>query len=128
MFHQDSVVGLVTSGGFGFAAILIVLIGAVDLGEHLTVALMTVAGFVAGLIMPSRDMLTRAASPPGAVGRVFGIVTTGFNFGGMIGPVLGAWLIDHHMPQWIFFSASIFMAITIVLAIKADADAQPAQK
>ncbi len=119
---------LVTSGGFGLAAILIALIGAVDLGEHLTVALLTAAGFVAGLIMPSRDMLTRAASPPGAVGRVFGIVTTGFNFGGMIGPVLGAWLIDHHMPQWIFYSAAIFMAVTIALAIKADVDAQPAQK
>jgi FSR family fosmidomycin resistance protein-like MFS transporter len=80
--------------------------------------------------MPSRDMLTRAASPPGAVGRVFGIVTTGFNFGGMIGPVIGAWFIDHGAPAWIFYSSAIFMAVTILLAIRADTNGkyQPAQK
>ena len=30
---------------------------------------------------PSRDMLVRAATPPGAYGRVFGFVSTGFNIG-----------------------------------------------
>ena len=38
---------------------------------------MGMAGFLSGMIAPSRDMLVRAAAPPGAVGRVFGIVTTG---------------------------------------------------
>lgn len=122
---------LVTSGGFGAAALLIIVVGAFDFGSSVTVGLLALGGFLAGLIMPSRDMLTKAASPPGAVGRVFGIVTTGFNFGGMIGPVIGAWLIDHHAPAWIFFSSAIFMGVTILLSIKADVDgqrAQPAQK
>jgi MFS transporter, FSR family, fosmidomycin resistance protein len=54
---------------------------------------MAAAGFLAGMIMPSRDMLVRAAAPPGMTGRVFGIVTTGFNIGGTIGPMLGgSWI------------------------------------
>jgi FSR family fosmidomycin resistance protein-like MFS transporter len=121
---------IVTSGGFGLAALIVVVIGTFDFGAYGTLALVSLAGFLAGLIMPSRDMLTRAASPPGAVGRVFGIVTTGFNFGGMIGPVIGAWFIDHGAPAWIFYSSAIFMAVTILLAIRADTNGkyQPAQK
>ncbi len=121
---------LVTSGGFGLAALLVILVGSFDFGPYPTLALISLAGFLAGLIMPSRDMLTRAASPPGAVGRVFGIVTTGFNIGGMISPMVGAWFIDHNMPAWIFYGSAIAMAATIALAIKADLDGpyQPAQK
>jgi FSR family fosmidomycin resistance protein-like MFS transporter len=121
---------LVTSGGFGLAAIVVALLGTFDFADPLALALIALAGFLSGLIVPSRDMLTRAASPPGAIGRVFGIVTTGFNFGGILAPIIGAWFIDHHAPAWIFYSSAIFMAITIGLAIRADANgvAHPAQK
>ena len=64
------------------AAALIFTIGTFDLGVPLLVAAMATAGFLGGMIMPSRDMLVRAAAPPGMTGRVFGIVTTGFNIGG----------------------------------------------
>jgi len=121
---------IVTSGGFGLSAALIVAVATFEFGPYPTLALMALAGFLAGLIMPSRDMLTRAASPPGAVGRVFGIVTTGFNFGGMAGPLIGAWFIDHRAPSGIFYISAVFMAITIALAIQADANGrrQPEKK
>ena len=35
------------------------------------------AGLLGGLIMPSRGMLVRAAAPPGAMGRAFGVVSFG---------------------------------------------------
>ena len=56
------------------------MIGLVGLGAAPLIVAMAAAGFLGGLIMPSRDMLVRAAAPPGAVGRTFGVVTTGFNF------------------------------------------------
>ena len=59
-------------------------------------------------------MLVRAASPPGAFGRVFGIVTTGFNIGGTVGPLIGGWIMDHNLPRWVFFSSVLFMALTSV--------------
>ena len=81
----------VAAAGFGGAAIMIFTIGTVDLGAVFLVVAMASAGFLAGMIMPSRDMLVRAAAPPGMAGRTFGIVTTGFNIGGAIGPMLGGW-------------------------------------
>ncbi len=109
--------GLVTLGGFGCAGAITLMLGVAHFGPVATVGLIGLAGFLAGLIMPSRDMLVSQASPPDAVGRVFGIVTTGFNLGGMVGPLLGGMLIDRGMPAWIFYSSALFMAITIAIAM-----------
>lgn len=112
--------GDVASFGFGGAAVLILLVGAVNIGAAATVAAMGLAGFLAGMISPSRDMLVRAASPPGAFGRVFGIVTTGFNIGGTVGPLIGGWIMDHGMPRWVFFSTVGFMALTSLMALMGE--------
>ncbi|WP_216856217.1 MFS transporter [Acidisphaera sp. S103] len=112
--------GDVAAVGFGSAAVLILLVGAVNLGAVLIVVAMGTAGFLAGMISPSRDMLVRAASPPGAFGRVFGIVTTGFNIGGTVGPLIGGWIMDHNLPRWVFFSSVLFMVLTSVMALASD--------
>jgi MFS family permease len=112
--------GDVAGFGFGGAAVLILLVGSVDLGPVLLAVAMTVAGFLSGMISPSRDMLVRAASPPGAFGRVFGIVTTGFNIGGIFGPLLGGWIMDHQLPRWVFYSSVIFMIMTAMMGIASD--------
>ncbi len=109
----------VAAAGFGAAGAVIFLIGSVDLGIALLPA-MAIAGFLAGMIMPSRDMMVRAAAPPGAAGRVFGIVTTGFNIGGAVGPMLGGWLIDQGQPRWVFYSSVCFMACTVLMALLGD--------
>ena len=110
----------VAAFGFGGAAVLVLLVGSVDLGTVLMVGAMAGAGLLSGMIAPSRDMLVRSASPPGAFGRVFGIVTTGFNIGGTIGPLIGGWIMDHNMPRWVFFSSVTFMALTSVSALAAE--------
>ena len=112
--------GDVAAFGFGGAAVLILLVGTVNLGAILVALAMGVAGFLSGMISPSRDMLVKAASPPGAFGRVFGIVTTGFNIGGTVGPLIGGWIMDHNLPRWVFFSSVLFMALTSVLALASD--------
>jgi MFS family permease len=112
--------GDVAAGGFGAAAVLILAIGTVDLGPVLMVAAMGAAGFLSGMISPSRDMLVRAASPPGAFGRVFGIVTTGFNIGGTIGPMIGGWIMDHNLPRWVFYSSVLFMALTATMGLASE--------
>jgi MFS family permease len=114
--HQS----LVAAGGFGLAAFLVCLVAVVNLGGATSVALLSGAGLLAGIIMPSRDLLVRKASPPEAVGRVFGIVTTGFNFGGMIAPLIGGILVDHHAPAWIFYGSAIFMVLTVAIAVAVE--------
>jgi MFS family permease len=112
--------GDVAALGFGGAAALILLVGTVNLGAPLLIAAMGGAGLLSGMIAPSRDMLVRSASPPGAFGRVFGIVTTGFNIGGTIGPLIGGWIMDNNLPRWVFFSSVMFMALTSVTALATE--------
>jgi MFS family permease len=110
----------VAAVGFGAAAAITFMIGTFDLGVILLLPAMAAAGFLGGMIMPSRDMLVRAAAPPGMTGRVFGIVTTGFNIGGTIGPMLGGWFMDHGEPRWIFYSSVCFMMLTVLMVLLGD--------
>jgi MFS transporter, FSR family, fosmidomycin resistance protein len=106
--------GHVAALGFGLAAAIMLLIATLTLPAAALVAAMGVAGIIFGMVQPSRDMLVRRAAPPGTAGRVFGIVSTGFNIGGIIGPILFGWLMDHGEPRWVFGGAVIFMADGIV--------------
>ncbi len=112
--------GEVAAIGFGVNAILVLLIGTVGLGSALLVVAMALAGFLSGMIMPSRDMLVRAAAPAGAIGRAFGIVTIGFSVGGTVGPMLFGWIMDQGMPHWIFGSSALFMLLTVIAALIGD--------
>ncbi len=109
--------GLVAAFGFGSAAALLLLVGSAVVPALALVPVMAMAGFLSGMIMPSRDMLVRAAAPPGQAGAVFGIVSTGFNIGGMAGPVLYGWLLDAGQPMLVFFAAAAFMLLTAVMAL-----------
>ena len=112
--------GEVAALGFGGTAALVLLVALVPMPDPALAAALGLAGFLAGMIMPSRDMLVRAASPPGATGRVFGIVTTGFNIGGALGPVLYGWLMDHGQPRAVFLVAVGFMVLTMALALAGE--------
>lgn len=109
--------GLVAAFGFGSAATLMLVVGSGAIPGLVLVPVMAAAGFLSGMIMPSRDMLVRAAAPPGQAGAVFGIVSTGFNVGGMAGPPLFGWLIDTGQPMLVFFTAAAFMLLTAVMAL-----------
>ncbi len=78
---------------------------------------MATAGFLGGVIAPSRDMLVRNAAPPGAAGRAFGIVSTGFNIGGIISPLLFGWIMDQNMPHWVFGASVVFMVLTVAARV-----------
>ena len=112
--------GDVAAAGFAGAALLIATVGTVYPGPVLLAVLMGTAGFLSGMIAPSRDMLVRAAAPPGASGRVFGIVTTGFNIGGTIGPMLGGLIMDHGRPRLVFYVSVCFMLITVAMALSSE--------
>jgi MFS family permease len=108
--------GYVAAACFAVNAAIVLLIALVTLpGWTLTVTMAT-AGFLSGVIAPSRDMLVRNAAPPGAAGRAFGIVSTGFNLGGIVSPLLFGWIMDQSAPHWVFGASVIFMVATVVLS------------
>jgi len=88
-----AVIGLAASG------VALLPIAFIDFNMALLIGLMAVSGFFNGLIQPSRDMIVKAVTPPGAFGRVFGFVTTGFNIGGIIAPPIFGYMMDHGVPH-----------------------------
>ena len=105
---------------FAVNAAIVLVLAMVTLPPPLLMTAMGLAGFLGGVIAPSRDMLVRNAVPPGAAGRAFGIASTGFNIGGIIGPLLFGWIMDQSMPHWVFGASAIFMALTVVLGLVTD--------
>jgi MFS family permease len=112
--------GQVAAGCFAVNAAIMLVIAAVTLPALLLTAAMTAAGFLGGVIAPSRDMLVRNAAPAGAAGRAFGIVSTGFNFSGIASPLLFGWIMDQNAPHWVFGLSALFMAFTVLLALFTD--------
>lgn len=97
----------VAMGGLAVSAVAILLIALFDMGPVLLVAVMATGGLFTGLVMPSRDMLVRAVTPPGAYGKVFGFVSTGFNIAGIIAPLVFGWLLDHGAPRVVLLTAGL---------------------
>ncbi|MEB2398820.1 MAG: MFS transporter [Alcaligenaceae bacterium] len=116
--------GFVAAAAFGMAAVVVIVVAAVALSDLAVVVLLGVAGFLTGVIAPSRDMLVRAAAPVGAEGKTFGIVMTGFNIGGAVGPVMFGWLLDHGRYGGIFWAAAGFMVLTVMLTLGQEWQAQ----
>ena len=117
----------VAAFGLAAAGIATVLIGLIDFSPVALVLMASLSGFFVGVTPPSRDMLVRAATPPGAIGRVFGFVSTGFNIGAAIAPVVYGHFMDGGEPRAVFvFSAacSILCIGTVVFGVSRRAQAK----
>jgi MFS transporter, FSR family, fosmidomycin resistance protein len=112
--------GMVAAGAFLMTAVISATIALTEPSASVVTILLGLAGFLSGIITPSRDMLVRAAAPAGAEGIVFGIVSTGFNIGGLAGPLLYAALLDNGATRMIFAVAACFMVATVLLALLHD--------
>jgi predicted MFS family arabinose efflux permease len=102
---------LVVTIGLTISAAIIFLISEVQLGTFWLTALLFLAGSTLGMTLPSRDLVVRQATPPGATGRVFGFVYSGLDAGSAIAPVLIGLLIDHHLAaEALWMAAVAFLA------------------
>ena len=109
--------GDVAAACFGLAALLVLALALLQPRPMEIIFGLGLVGLLAGLIAPSRDMLVRSAAPPGRQGSVFGIVSTGFNIGGIVGPLLFGWILDQGEPRWVFGTTFIFMMSIVLLTI-----------
>jgi MFS family permease len=74
-------------------------------------------------MMPSRDMIVRDVTPPGQFGKVFGFVTTGFNIGGIVSPLIFGAIMDHGSPRFVFYGAAAFCLASIATVVTRPAKA-----
>src|SRR6202041_2225603 len=119
--------GQVAAACFALNAAVVLIIAIIALPPLLLTTAMAAAGFLGGVIAPSRDMLVRNAAPPGAAGRAFGIVSTGFNIGGLISPLLFGWSMDQNMPHWVFGASVGFMTLTVLLSLATERNPKSSQ-
>ena len=103
--------------GLFLAGTATALIGVVGFSAYALIAMTSLSGLFVGITSPSRDMLVRAVTPLGAYGRVFGFVSSGFNIGSMIAPMIYGLMMDHGAPRALFFfsaACSIVCISTVV--------------
>jgi MFS family permease len=98
------------------AAVLLVLVGSGWLPAPLAIGVAAFAGLGTGLAGPSRDMLIKRASPPGATGRVYGTVYSGLDLGfALAAPVFGA-VLDGGNANGVFYGAALALALGVLSA------------
>ncbi len=107
-------------------AVISLLVGAVDMHYALLVFFFTLAGLFQGVIRPARDMMIRAASPKGSVGKAFGFVFSGQAIGGTISPVVFGAMIDLGAPEWVFYASALFLVLCILAVLGSAREARKA--
>lgn len=99
------------------AGTLILLVGLLSLPNTGLLALMTAVGFCSGVSGPSRDLLVRQSSPPGATGKVFGFVYSGFDVGSAITPSILGFFLDRQTMIAVFVLPAIGYLLSIFTAV-----------
>jgi MFS transporter, FSR family, fosmidomycin resistance protein len=106
----------IVTAGLGASGVAIVILSFTNFSAALLVVMLGVTGFLNGMIMPSRDLIVRAVTPPGSFGLVFGFVSTGFSISGVIAPPLYGWLMDQGEPRIVYLCAAAFTALSLLMA------------
>ena len=107
-----AVTGMLVSAGFMF------VLASAWLPAVLLAPLLAATGFASGITNPSRDLIVRATTPPGATGKVYGFVYSGLDVGSMLTPVFFGWLLDRGQPAAVFYAVVLAMALTVVTVLQ----------
>ena len=108
---------------YAVSALCLMVVASELLPFWLVMGTFGLAGFMRGVVNPSRDVLVRRGAPPGAVGAAFGFITTGFTVGQAAALPLYGWLMDIGSPTMLYWLAAGFTvaAIPLVFASREQA-------
>jgi MFS family permease len=111
---------LVAGGCFLLVGLFVACVAAFSPSLAMVGVLFALAGFFSGVVAPSRDMMIRAVTPAGSTGKVFGFVSTGFNLGGAITPLMFGLLLDRVADPtilfWVIAGLSVATIATVLTA------------
>jgi MFS family permease len=109
---------LVAVSGMALSAAIMFVLASAWLPPAALPALFAATGFTGGLTNPSRDMIVRSTTPPGATGKVYGFVYSGLDVGSILTPVYFGWLLDRGSASLVFFSVTVSLALTIATVLQ----------
>jgi MFS transporter, FSR family, fosmidomycin resistance protein len=108
----------------GIAALLIALVGTVTMSETGVFAAITAAGFLQGLLLPTRDLLIREVTPDGSMGKVMGFLSSGLMGASFAVPILFGWMLDQGMLRPIFWFSAAFIALAMFAFVTTQSDSR----
>lgn len=88
--------------------------------------LFAVMGFGSGIAGPSRDLLVKQATPPGATKRVYGVVYSGLDVGMTLAPLVFGAMMDAGRYQGVWLVIALLLALLIGTAANVRRNARPA--
>lgn len=118
----------VASIGLAIAAVFTLPVATVSVGPLLLPIVLFLAGFFAGTTGPSRDMIVRSTTPPGASGKVFGFVYSGLDIGSFAAPLVFSRFMGAGQPAMMFWVAAglyVFGTFLVMLIRQSKAPAKP---
>jgi MFS family permease len=102
---------------YGAAALTALAVGIAPVPGWAVPVMFGLMGIASGIANPSRDLLVRRASPPGATGRVYGTVYSGLDAGLAIAPAIFGWLMDQRMTTAVWIAIAVLQGVLILTAI-----------
>lgn len=112
--QSDRVVGLCMAIG----ALLLGVSASGWLGALGSMVCLSLTGLAIGIGGPSRDLLIRSATPPGATGRVYGLVYSGLDVGFAVAPIAFGLLMDRGLYGLTLLMAAFTLLISIFFALQ----------
>ncbi|MBL8331468.1 MAG: MFS transporter [Rubrivivax sp.] len=103
----------VASFGFAVAATAAVLLALGHWPGLLVLALFALMGTGSGIAGPSRDLLVKQATPPGATGRVYGVVYSGLDVGMTVAPLAFGAMMDAGRFREVWLGIALMLALLI---------------
>jgi MFS family permease len=120
--HHERVAAI----GLIAAAVFTLPIALSAVAPALLLVLLALSGFAGGVTNPSRDLIVRGATPPGATGKVFGFVYSGLDIGSFLAPPIFGWLMSHDVPAMIFWIAVVLYLVNAALVMMIRSARRPA--
>lgn len=112
--------------GFFAAAVVALMLGLGHWSPPVVLVLFALMGFGSGIAAPSRDLLVKAATPPGATGRVYGVVYSGLDVGMMFAPLVFGALMDAGRYRDVWIGVALMLGLLIATAVNVRRNARPA--
>ena len=114
--------------GIGVSATVALAIGLGHWPAWMVPVLFAVMGGGAGIAGPSRDLLVKQGTPPGATGRVYGVVYSGLDVGLSIAPLVFGALMDAGAYREVWLGVALAQVVLIATAFNVKRNWRPLPK
>ncbi len=117
---SERIVAISLTGG----GLMLLLCATGWLSTPYLITAVVIGGLSTGIAGPSRDMTIKRAAPPGATGRVYGLVYSGLDTGFALSPMVFGPLMDAHQYSAVWAGSGCFLLLAVALVLGVEGQAK----